>query len=435
MAEVLPLKGLRYASGYASDMAALVTPPYDVISPAEQEAYYQRHLLNIIRLELGRQFPDDTSLNNRYTRAAALLAEWREQGVMVQESESGFYLYWQRFRIFGRPYTRLSLLGRVRLEPWDAGVVLPHEHTLAKPKSDRLRLLRACAANLSPVMALYEDAERILAVQLDELVKRAPEVSFVDDAGEEHGLVRVLEPQLIEYITTFFADRSLFIADGHHRYETALAYRDELDTARKGLGPNDPANFVLMALVALDDPGLVVLPTHRLIHQLAEAALSRLGERLTKVFSVELMDPAASVPELLEWLAEAGRTAPSFMLILPESTFLLSLRPEGAARMKSTGRSDAWQRLDVAILHTLVLGAELGLSEADVASGDYVSYTRDAHAAMHAVRTGEARCAVLLNPTPVTALRDVSLSGERMPQKSTYFYPKLITGLVLNPLW
>jgi uncharacterized protein (DUF1015 family) len=435
MAEVLPLKGLRYAPDYATDMAALVTPPFDVITPTAQEGYYRRHPLNIIRLELGKQYPDDTSLNNRYTRAAALLAEWRAQGVIVQESQPVFYLYQQRFTQSEQPCTRLSLLGRVRLEPWDAGVVLPHEHTRPKDKSDRLQLLRACAANLSPIMGLYDDLEAALWPMLDELAATAPDVAFIDDAGEAHRLTRVTDTALSQHITSFFAGRPLLIADGHHRYETALTYRDELHATRNGLAPDDPANFVLMALVALTDPGLVVLPTHRLIHGLNTAALSRLGERLTEAFNVELLDLAAGTPELLAQLATAGRERSAFVLVLPETTLLAALNTAGAERMKSTGRSAPWQRLDVAVLQTLVLGAELGLSEEDIAGYDYMSYTRDAETAVQAVRTGEAQCAVLLNPTPVSDLRDVSLSGDRMPQKSTYFYPKLATGLVIHPLW
>jgi uncharacterized protein (DUF1015 family) len=435
MAEVLPLRGLHYAPAYASNMAALVTLPFDVISPAAQEEYYQRHPLNIIRLELGKQFPDDTSLNNRYTRAAALLAEWRLQGVIVQEPQPVFYLYQQRFTVSGRSYTRLSLLSRVRLEPWDAGIILPHEQTLAKDRSDRLRLLHACAANLSPIMALYDDPEHTLRAELDKLAAADPDMQFVDNAGEEHRLTRVADPMAMQLITAFFAERHLFIADGHHRYETALVYRDELREMRKGLKPDDPANFVLMALIAFEDPGLVVLPWHRLIHGLNEATLRHLGERLTSTFTVEPLDPAIDEHKLQALLATAGRERASFVLVLPETTLLISLRPEGAERMKSIGHSEAWQRLDVAVLHTLVLGAELGLSDADVMGGDHIGYTRDAQAAIQAVRTGAAQCAVLLNPTPVADLRKVSLAGDRMPQKSTYFYPKLITGLVLNPLW
>src|SRR5690348_9179582 len=214
MADVRPLPGIRYAA--ADQLAALMTPPYDVISPEAQDRYYARHPENIIRLELGRDEPGDDELNNRYTRAAATFAEWRGRGALRQDAPA-LYLYEQRFAWEGREYRRLSLLARVRLEPWEAGVILPHERTLAKPKDDRLKLLRACAANLSPLLALYDDPDQELAKRLAKVRRGQPEAAFTDEAGEEHRLWLVTDARFAEQVAAFLVPAKLYIADGHHR--------------------------------------------------------------------------------------------------------------------------------------------------------------------------------------------------------------------------
>jgi uncharacterized protein (DUF1015 family) len=225
MADVRPVSGLRYTA--QADLAALVTPPYDVISPEAQDRYYERHPENIIRLELGREGATDNALDDRYTRAAMTFAEWRLRGVLRQDPPT-LYVYEQRFSVAGADYTRASLLARVRLEPWEAGVVLPHERTLSKPKDDRLKLVRACAANLSPIMALYDDPRGQLDKRLARVRRRKPAVAFSDESGEEHRLWPAGDALLNAQVASFFDSSRIYIADGHHRYETALAYRDEV---------------------------------------------------------------------------------------------------------------------------------------------------------------------------------------------------------------
>jgi uncharacterized protein (DUF1015 family) len=433
MADIRPFSGIQYAPELRPHLAALVTPPYDVISPEAQAAYYDRHPNNIIRLELGLDEPGDDTLNNRYTRAAATFADWRLRGIMRQDERPAMYLYRQRFHIGGKDYWRASLLARVRLEPWEAGVVLPHEKTLAKPKSDRLKLLRACAANLSPIMALYQDEKETLQQLFKALNEFAPEADFTDEAGEEHWLLPITDESHIRTIQDFFIDQRLYIADGHHRYETALAYRDELREMRKELPPEDAANFVLMSLSAFEDPGVVILPTHRLIKGVAAERVRSLAEVLKPYFIIEVLPSSASATQALDALtAEAGA---AFVFVTAEQTFRLRARPEVAQHMAATGRSAGWQTLDVAILQTLALEEGLGLDAEAMTSGDFLTYIRDADAAVAAVQNGKAQLAALVRPTRVEQLRDVAAAGDRMPQKSTYFYPKLITGLVINPLW
>jgi uncharacterized protein (DUF1015 family) len=433
MADIHPFPGIRYAPDLTSKLASLVTPPYDVISPEAQAAYYARHPYNIIRLELGQDDAHDDTLNNRYTRAAATLADWRLQGIMQQEARPALYLYRQRFRIGDTDYWRTSLLARVRLEPWEAGVVLPHEHTLAKPKSDRMQLLRACAANISPIMSLYEDAVGDMQRLLDPLLQQPPLAAFMDDAGEEHTLLPIPDADQIAQVQRFFASRQLFIADGHHRYETALTYREEQREIRKELHPDDAAHFVLMSLIAFEDPGLVILPTHRLVNALPAETISGLLERLRPYCTIEPV-PANTAPD--EALAALPADGPgTFILITSDETLRVQAQPEARRKMAETGHSPAWQQLDVALVQTVVFEEALGLDAEAVTGGNFVSFTRDAKAAVQAVRSGSAQLAALMRPTPVEQLRDVALAGERMPQKSTYFYPKLITGLVINPLW
>ena len=380
--------------------------------------------------------PDDTSLNDRYTRAAATFAEWRANSILQQETTPCYYLYQQIFTYKARSYTRTSLLARVRLEPWNTRIVLPHEHTMAKPKDDRLKLLRACVTNLSPIMSLYEDPQgrmrRLLSSYAD-----AAEVQITDEVNEVHRLHPITYENQIALIQNFFAERQLYIADGHHRYETALNYREEVRAMHRKLDAKDAANFVLMALIDIDDPGLLVLPTHRFLFGLHQDALKKLtSQNLARYFTVqELEGVEVSHDDLLHRLALMGASQPSFVFSTADKTWLLSLNEEGKARMGESSHANAWNELDVAIAHALILEDILGLKAEDLTAGTHIRYTRDAQQALDAVQTGEAQAALILNATRVRQICDVAIADERMPQKSTYFYPKLITGLVMNPLW
>ncbi len=434
MADVRPFRGLRYPHD-GLDLAAVLTPPYDVISPDQQSEYYARNPHNIIRLELGRDEPGDDTLTNRYTRAAATFADWRLSGDLVQDVAPSFYVYQQQFRVEDHDYTRTSLVARVRLEPWEAGVILPHERTLAKPKDDRLKLLRACAANLSPIMALFDDPTGAIGKVMGRASKGSPLVSCIDDAGEHHLLWTITDPGIAAQLTAAFADQQLFIADGHHRYETALAFRDEVRDLQRGLLPDEAANFVMMALVATTDPGLLVLPTHRLIRGISDADLARLPEALGQFWSVDAITES-DAEALTKRLAGAGTPGTVAAIVATrDQRWLVRVTDAGRAHLAATGEPDPWQALDVAAAQELILGGALGIDREAITSGDRVSYVRDAAQALDALTAGTAQVAILLNPTQPAQVRDVASAGGRMPQKSTYFYPKLITGLVINPVW
>ncbi|GAC1503627.1 MAG: DUF1015 domain-containing protein [Ktedonobacteraceae bacterium] len=433
MADVQPLRGLRYASDKIHDLVEVLTPPFDVIDPEAQLRYYRRNRYNVIRLELGMRYPSDDMLNTVYTRAAAALAEWRLIGVLQQEAIPGYYLYQQRFTYADVVYTRTSLLARVRLEPWDARVVLPHEQTRTKDREDRLQLLRACSTNFSPIMSMYDDPRGTMQGLLASYAEQ-PEVQLIDEAGEEHRLQPITDPEHTALIQEFFSSRQLYIADGHHRYTTALHYRNEVREQRKGLDPMDGTNFVLMALVAVEDPGMLVLPTHRILSDLPQDRLAALTpEHLAPFFTVQALKDTASPTSALESVAHTN--APSFILKTATQTLLLTLNERGAQRMVQSGRSAAWNALDVAVVQELVLTALLGITAEDIAAGKYVRYSHTMGRALHALQADEAQALLLLRGIPFQQVRDVALADDRMPQKSTYLYPKLITGLVMNPLW
>jgi uncharacterized protein (DUF1015 family) len=438
MADVQPLRGLRYnQAAVGDDLAQTITPPFDVIDAQAQAAYYARNPYNVIRLELGKTTPADNTLNTVYTRAATTLAEWRLDGILYQESAPCYYLYQQRFTYGGQTYTRTSLLARVRLEDWDKRVILPHEHTRKKDKEDRLQLLRACATNFSPIMFIYDDPQQRIR-RLLASYEQQPEIHITDEVGEEHLLRPITDSTQIAQIQDFFAPRQLYIADGHHRYTTALNYRNEIAEQRQGLDPQDGVNFVLVALIDIDDPGMLVLPTHRLLNDLTPEQLSKLAQAqltLNPHFDVTPLAADVSDDAMIEQLTRASKQAPSFILKTAHETLLLSINEQGKQRMSTSGHSEAWNTLDVAIIQKLLLEDKQGITAEDMAAGKYIRYEHDTQRALQRQRQGEAQAVIILTGLPFQAVRDVALADDRMPPKSTYLYPKLATGLVMNPLW
>ena len=433
MTDVQPLRGLRYTTTKVHDLAEVITPPFDVIDKDAQARYYDRNPYNIIRLELGQRYPADNALNTVYTRAATTLSEWRLDGVLHQEATPCYYLYQQQFSHDNLTYRRTSLLARVRLEPWEARVVLPHEQIRNKDKEDRLQLLRACSTNFSPIMCMYDDPQGRINNLLTPYATE-PELQVFDDVGEEHRLQPITDPQHIALIQDFFASRQIYIADGHHRYTTALQYHDEIQKQHGPLHPMDGANFVLMALIAIDDPGVLVLPTHRILSDLSTQMLATLTmDHLSTFFSIQSIENAAPHTASLEALAQTS--LPAFILKTTEQTLLLTINEQGVQQMKQSGHSSAWNTLDVSVIKHLLLNTLLTIDDSDIAAGKYVRYSHETEQALQSLKNGEAQAVLFLKGIPFQQVRDVALADDRMPQKSTYLYPKLITGLVINPLW
>lgn len=486
MAVIIPIRGLRYNMRKVDSMADVVTPPYDVIDAAAQDRYYRRHPYNIIRLEYGKTDPGDRETNNRYTRAADDYKEWLQENVLTRESEPAIYLYEQEFTAGGENKIRSGIICGVRLETYDKGIVLPHEETIPKHKADRLELMRACGANFSPVFSLYADQDNGVVAALKESLQGAPpDISFTDDAGESHRMWVVSDPDAIGKAQRIMEDKRIFIADGHHRYETALNYKKERETGggdREDVAVGaasscaaapggtvysvtevEPAyNYVMMTLVNLYDPGLVVLPTHRLIKNIKSLDIDCLLDQIKENFALEefeLEPDKGNLQKLLDMLARKGLGEDpardnaagadlkkpvqnqkthrhAFGLYAGDNKFyLLTLKDDiDLSQMMPKDKSPAWQRLDVSILHTLIIEKHLGICGELRARADHITYTREEEGALDAVDRGEYQLAFFLNPTLVEEVTEVAGQGEKMPQKSTFFYPKLITGLVINQL-
>lgn len=436
MATVIPIYGLRYNETRAGAIENLVTPPYDVIDAAAQDAFYNRSPYNIIRLEYGKTYPTDEKNTNRYTRAAEIFRQWQAEGIMQPEPKPALYLYRQEFSLGSQTLVRSGMICGVKLEPYEKGVVLPHEETMPKHKADRLALMQACGANFSPVFGLYSDQERNVDAVLDQAVQgQPPAVDFTDDDNHRHLLWVIDNPGVIRQVQQLMADERILIADGHHRYETALNFARE--------NPGQPGTgYVMMTLINLFDPGVVVLPTHRLITAVAIDG-PKLLELLQEDFEVTPAgetDPE-NIDQRLAALAALDEQSGTkmrqvFGLYLgPNQLYTLALKNNDALAQKMQSQhSQAWCNLDVSVLQNLILDKLLGIDSKALAGGEAVKYTRDTREAIRGVDQGQYQMAFLMNPTLIAEITEVAGLGEKMPQKSTFFYPKLITGLVVNKL-
>lgn len=421
--DVQPFRGLRYNPG-AVNLEAVVAPPYDVIDAAERERLAAQSPYNIVRVDLS---------DDGYSQAAARLAQWIRDGVLQPEDRPAFYAYRQAYRgPSGEELVRWGLTGMVRAAAYGEGVVFPHERTLPKPREDRLNLLRATRTHLSPVFGLHFGAAKPMDDLLGAACQHAPAVEVVDRDGVDHRLWVLTDPAALTAIRSALAPARIVIADGHHRYETAVAFRDE-ERARSGDQPDAAWNYVMMVLVDLESRGLTVLATHRILRGTGVGS-DELVQRLERSFALAPValqgDPAA---ELLGALEALGRV-PGFAVYTGGRGWVARLVDEAAWKAATAGKPDAWRTLDVTVLHGLALPQAAGLDAEAQGSGTYLSYTRSAAEAIAAVDGGWGEAAFLVRPTPPAAVRDIALAGHSMPQKSTYFYPKLLTGLVMAQL-
>lgn len=438
MAHVAPFIGLRYDPRRV-DVAAVVAPPYDVVPPSLQQRYHDRDPYNVMQIELGLPEGPDAEGRDRYARATELLRRWLASGILVRERRPAVYVLEEQFSLGSGFGTRHGVFAAVGLEPWDRDIVLPHEHTLPKPKADRLSLLRATGTQISPILSFFDDPAHAVDRWRAAITARPPDVAVsvpggavVEAAGEQRLWV-VTDPDATASLTRLLADQQLFIGDGHHRYETALAYQRER-RERDGHGPWDDG---MMLLVAADDPGLVILPNHRVVRLAAPPDRAALLERLEALFTVTWLPTSEAIRRFTVGsgdtaaAGEPGRHICALLGLRTEVAAVLSARrgSDPSARLPHD-RSAAWRSLDVAIVHGLLLEPLLGLTAEQVSSQRFLTYERDAVTAAAALGTG-ADLVVLLPPTRVAQVRDVALAHDRMPQKSTFFYPKAVTGLVM----
>jgi len=434
MADIVPFRGVLYDPAKVGHIASVVAPPYDVIGPNEQTALYARHPGNIIRLEMGQDHPGDGPEDNRYSRAQRCLHEWLRDGLLRRDDKPAIYFYAVEYRLRNGPTrTMRGFLSLVTLEEFSAGGIFPHENTRAAAKDDRYRLLETCRSNFSPIWGLYPDAEGAIIRTLERTIdKGRPQCALTDADGVRHLLWTVTDQQALARVTAAMKPLPLFIADGHHRYESALRYRN---AQRQALGTKTPltSDRVLMYFASLDDPGLIILPTHRILPGPLPCPTAEFHERLSEMFNMETLaftketEPVARM-RLMNALYAARKTPMHVLglIVRGESRYVvMTLNSAGRSRLGASAR----ERLDVSILHQLVFREALRL---DQKSEERLLYCKDEDDVLAAMARGDGDLAVLLNPPPVKAVKDIAGAGDRMPHKSTYFYPKPLTGLVIN---
>ena len=417
MADVQPLRALHYDPSVVGALADVVAPPYDVIDAGQRAALIARSPFNVVAVDLPQGDPDP------YATARELFESWQLQGALVRDGEPALWAHTQDYSgPDGQALTRRGFFCRVRIEEYGPGRVRPHERTHPGPKEDRLRLTRATRANVSPIFSLYSDPSHAAWDALAPATQEVPWGEVADSDGTVHRLWRVSEPAAIAAVQAATRDAELLIADGHHRYETMRAYAQEI-------GGEGDHRYILMCLVALEDPGLTVFPTHRLVRGMDDARRAALAQALQRDFArievpiEQLAPPAGGGPLQLGYIDDRD-----------ERTYRLTLRDQAIADAVLGEHGEAYRRLDTGVLEALLLKSTLGLSDEDISHFNGLFYARDTAEAVAMVSSGEYQAAFLMRPTPVAQVRDVAAAGENMPPKSTYFFPKLLTGLLFNPL-
>jgi uncharacterized protein (DUF1015 family) len=445
MAHITPFRALRYDPNRVA-LTEVATQPYDKITPEMQDRYYAANPHNLVRIILGKRNASDGTQDNPYTRAASFFAEWRTKGIFLQDPKPSIYRYTQRFAAPGNKLDleRRGFIALGKVEDYSAGIVFRHEQTLAKPKADRLDLLRATRAHFGQIFMLYSDPSAEIETAL--VSTEAPVIEMRDEYGVLHQVWRISAPETLDFVRSKMQDKKLIIADGHHRYETALTYRNERRAAAVAAGAGQggvsaashhgqvpaPYEFAMMTLINMDSPGLLILPTHRVVHGLSSFSMESLRQGAKEFFSVEEVDASIDASRATSILKEAGQTGTALLAVGRDRVFLLSRCKAPAAVFG--GLSLRQQGLDVVQLHKCLLEGVLGISEEAIRNQQNVTYIRDAAEAMNMVRQGKADVAFLMNPARMEQIRDIAFAGEVLPQKSTDFYPKLLSGLTVYAL-
>jgi uncharacterized protein (DUF1015 family) len=433
MADVRAFRAYRYDLGRVGALSEVVAPPYDVIDAGLQRALLARNPYNVIRLILNPEEPSDTATHNRYTRAAGFLRDWQAQGALAQDTARALYVYHQEFEVEGKRFTRRGFLARVRLEPLGSGRIYAHEETMSGPKADRLKLFRATAMNLSPVFGLFPDEAGAVQTQLENAIRRSLPLEATDHLGVVSRLWPVTDQNVTSAVTGLMGPKPVFIADGHHRYETALNYLKERREAGEVANDDAAVNFVLMMLVSMNDPGLAILPTHRLVSGIPRVSAEQMRAALANHFQIETIGKgergARDLWELIQ--ADGGQNLLGFGTAVDQTWQLARLTNGNEMDQLAPQHSPAWRGLAVSLLHVLVLGK---LLPAAVGGEPQCKYVHLLQEAIDALSGNECAAAVLVPPATMTHVEQIAGNLEKMPPKSTYFYPKLLSGLVFNPL-
>ncbi len=421
MAEIRPFRGVRFDTDKAGSPEELICPPYDIISAQQREKYVEKNPNNIVRLELPVA---EDGISDPYKAASELLKSWMDSGIMVRDSKPALYIYEEQYTLHGETKSIFGILCLVKLEEFDKGVILPHEQTLSKPKLDRMNLIEATRTNMSTIYSLYSDDGQRTSLKINMLINSKP-VMEVPDGKCVHRLWMVDDEQLVSAICRDFEKRTLYIADGHHRYETCLNYRNKCRA--EGAPEGSACDYTMMLLVNMDDNKFSLFPTHRLIKNVENFNVDEIVKALDKNFRVDEHHGTSSIKLTLNEYYNMGRKAVA-LYVGSETWYLLKLRSTSEAMDEAMpSSSEALKNLDISVLHALVLDEIMHCNNEDC-----VNYTRSFTQAIESVKSGEYQCCFILNPTRIAQIKDIVEAGEKMPQKSTYFYPKPTTGMVIN---
>ncbi|MBI5892482.1 MAG: DUF1015 domain-containing protein [Deltaproteobacteria bacterium] len=442
MAEILPLRGYIYNSKKAGDMSKVMSPPYDVISPEFQETLYQRHSYNIVRLEFGKTSADDTSENNRYSRSKKDFEDWKEKNIIERDAQPAIYYYTQTYKLkSGETKTRKGFIALAKLEDFGSGKIHPHERTLAGPKADRLNLMKTCKANFSCIFSLYSEPKKEINKILETNAKGTPIIDAQDDDSVINRMWRIDNPEIIKDVMERMKDNALFIADGHHRYETALNYRNMMIEQSKNWTGREAFNYVMMYFSNMDDEGMTIFPTHRIIHSVPDFISNAFLVNCSNFFDIhEIKFNDEKEPEIRKAFYERFKEmekepVSSFGLAIKgmNSYFILKLKSKDIMeQVFGNTIPDVFKSLDVTVLHSLILNKILGLSQKSQENQENLVYVKDTDEALNTLKNGNNQIVFLLHPTKIGQVKAVAKAGHVMPQKSTYFYPKLATGIVIN---
>jgi len=442
MAKIFPFKGIMYNKKVIDKMTKVMAPPYDVISPEDQEKFYSTHPYNVIRLILGKEFPGDNESNNKYVRSEKFFESWLKHGLLEEDVEPCLYVYEQIYKNEGKILKRLGFLSLLRLEDFDRGKVLPHEETFPKHKMDRLELKRICSANFDSIFAIFSDEKLYVEKILKKYSRRKPHISVKDGNQVTHNLWRIDHKGDIKRIIKFMSDRTVFIADGHHRYEASLKYRDEMKDKYQKFTGEELYNHVIMYLTHIEGKGLSVFPIHRVIRNIPDLDVAILEEAIKEYFEVEDItftkrgEPAAR-KKLLKLMKKAKEEEHAIGMLLEglNKYCLLKLKEEKIVdKFAKDDKPKEWRRLDVTVLHAIIISHILGIRDQSSTNGQ-ILYIKDDESAAKKVLDGECQLAFFLNPTKVSQIIKIANEKEKMPQKSTYFYPKLLSGLLMNKIY
>ncbi|MCD6584516.1 MAG: DUF1015 domain-containing protein [Desulfobacteraceae bacterium] len=440
MAEIIAFRGILYNTEKIKNISDVVTPPYDVISDKERDAFYDRHPNNAVRLDKGKPENADTDQDNPHTRASTYFQHWMKDSILVEDSDPALYLTSVEFTVAEKPVTRFGLIARVRLEPFDKGIVLPHEKTFSKVKTERLELIKACRANFSQIFSIFSDPENILGLLTSATENMAPVFDFNDDAGHRHKLWRITDPSMHQKVSDAFKEKKLFIADGHHRYETALNYKKWLIKNDPKFNSDHPANYTMMYLCSIQDPGLVILPTHRLLTTISKETQNSFLQTAETFFDIEnhSFNPSdlVTTQQRLDQAMTASGGEHKFGVFIKDRQefYVLKLKTGVMDSVFGSEINAPLKELDVIVLTRLIFVKLLGFDDDMLDDHDLINFSSKEIDAITAATDGTHDMTFILNPTKNDQVTRIAEKGLIMPRKSTYYFPKAISGQVMRSL-